>query len=215
MKTAKYIVKNYAQLLLGLFIIALGIALSIKANIGTSPISCIPHVISLETQLSVVTITFLFNAFLVLLQVFILKSEFPKIQYFQLVIALIFGVFTDTALWVLGFVNPTTLIQRWISLLLSCFIIALGVIIEINADAVYIAADGLVLAIRNKTKIPFGKIKTCLDVTLVTTAFILSYIFFGKFMGVGLGTIVAAILVGYIVRLYNLIIKKIEKKLDL
>lgn len=208
----KYIIKNYLQLLIGLFVIALGIALSIKANIGTSPISCIPHVISLETHFTVGTITFLFNAFLVLLQVFILKSEFPRIQYFQLIIALVFGVFTDTALWILGFVNPVTYVERWMALVISCFTIALGVVIEINADAVYIAADGLVMAIRHVTNIEFGKIKTCLDVTLVATAFVLSYMFFGKFMGVGLGTIFAAIFVGYIVRFYNILIKFIEKK---
>lgn len=210
----RYIVKNYIQLLTGLFIIALGIALSIKANVGTSPISCIPHVLSLQTHLTVGTVTFLFNTLLVILQIILLKSEFPKIQYFQLVIALVFGVFTDTALFVLGFVNPTTIVERWISLILSCFTIALGVIIEINADAVYIAADGLVMAIRHVTQIEFGKIKTCFDVTLVTIAFILSYIFFGKFMGVGLGTIVAAVLVGYIVRFYNKIIKIVQKKLN-
>lgn len=209
----KYIIKNYIQLFIGLFIIALGIALSIKADLGTSPISCVPYVLSIELSKTVGTLTFLFNAFLVILQVILLKSNFPRKQYLQLIIALIFGIFTDAALFILGFVNPITLTQRWITLIISCFTIALGVIIEVNADAVYIAADGLVIAIRKITHIEFGKIKTCMDVTLVLTAFILSYIFFGKFIGVGLGTIAAAILVGYIVRFYNKIIRYAQKNI--
>ncbi len=42
-----YILKRYLLLLAGLAIMAFGVAFSIKASLGTSPISSVPYVISL------------------------------------------------------------------------------------------------------------------------------------------------------------------------
>lgn len=44
--------------LFSLFVISLGAALSIKANLGTSPLICIPYVLSLITNLSVEQLAF-------------------------------------------------------------------------------------------------------------------------------------------------------------
>lgn len=207
----KYVIKNYTRLIIGLFIIAMGIALSIRANIGTSPISCIPYVLSLEFPLSIGILTFLFNVILVVVQLLLLRNSFPRKQYLQVLLGLIFGLFTDLTLWLTTGLVLNNYLNQWLCLILSCFVIALGVIVELGSDAVYLAPDGTVLALRHVTHKEFGKVKTCFDVTIVSIGFILSYIFFGKFMGVGLGTIFAAIFVGYIVRFYRKIIDTITE----
>ena len=43
--------------LLGMFIMSFGVALSIRSNLGTTPISAPPYVLSLFTSLSVGTYT--------------------------------------------------------------------------------------------------------------------------------------------------------------
>lgn len=45
------------MLVVGLFVMSFGVALSIKASLGTSPISGIPYVLNLITGLSVGVIT--------------------------------------------------------------------------------------------------------------------------------------------------------------
>ncbi|WP_458453385.1 hypothetical protein [Methanobrevibacter sp.] len=54
---------RYVVYMISLFIISLGGSLSIKANLGTSPLICIPYVGSLIANLSVGTACFIFNIF--------------------------------------------------------------------------------------------------------------------------------------------------------
>ncbi len=54
---------RYVVYMISLFIISLGGSLSIKANLGTFPLICIPYVGSLIANLSVGTACFIFNIF--------------------------------------------------------------------------------------------------------------------------------------------------------
>ena len=61
----KEIIKNYCILILGLFIMSFGVALSVISDLGTTPISCIPNVIKYACTLSLGIITIIFNLFLI------------------------------------------------------------------------------------------------------------------------------------------------------
>ena len=86
----KSVIKNYAILIVGLFIMSFGVSLSVKSNLGTTPISCIPNVISFASTLSLGMITIIFNALLILIQILILRKNFPRVQYLQLLVTVIF-----------------------------------------------------------------------------------------------------------------------------
>lgn len=60
--------KRYIIFLLGLLVNSLGVSLITKAELGTSPISSIPYVLSLNYSLSLGTFTVLFSLLLILLQ---------------------------------------------------------------------------------------------------------------------------------------------------
>lgn len=79
----KQVLNNYSILIIGLFIMSFGVALSVRSNLGTTPISCIPYVLSFKFPLSLGTITILFNTLLIIIQILILRSKFPKIQLLQ------------------------------------------------------------------------------------------------------------------------------------
>ena len=55
-------------LIVALFIMSLGIALSAKANLGVSPISCTPYVLSLALPLTMGTVTILMHLSFVAVQ---------------------------------------------------------------------------------------------------------------------------------------------------
>ena len=199
----KQLLKNYAILVFGLFIMSFGVALSVKSELGTTPISCIPNVLKYAIPLSLGTITIIFNVLLIVIQVIILKNEFQRKQWMQLVVTIIFGYFIDFALYVLTPLEPTDYISQWILCIISCFIIALGVYIEVKSNAIVLPGEGVSLAVRHVTHIEFGKIKTAFDSSNFIIGGLLSLLLYGGFRGIGLGTIFAGIVVGYIVRFYR------------
>ncbi|MBE5960560.1 MAG: hypothetical protein E7256_04115 [Lachnospiraceae bacterium] len=61
-------VERYFGLIVGLFIMSIGVGLSTKANLGTSPVSCVPYVLSLSMPLSMGTITIITHVIFILLR---------------------------------------------------------------------------------------------------------------------------------------------------
>ena len=205
----KEILKNYSILLIGLFIMSFGVALSVKSDLGTTPISCIPNVLKYAVPLSLGTITIIFNFLLVIIQVIILKNEFQRKQWLQVILTIFFGYFIDLALYILTPLQATDYLSQWIICIISCFIIAFGVYLEVISNAIVLPGEGVSLAVRHVTKIEFGILKTAFDSSNVIVGGILSLVLYGTFQGIGLGTIFAGIVVGYIVRFYRTIIEKI------
>ena len=68
--------KRYLLFLVGLFVNALGVSLVTKANLGTSPISSIPDVWSLNFPFTLGNFTIFFSIFLIVLQILILRKNF-------------------------------------------------------------------------------------------------------------------------------------------
>lgn len=99
--TRQETVRRYGLLGLGLLITAFGIAFSIQAGLGTSPISSLPYVVSLLTPLSVGTATICLHGVLILLQLLILRRRYDPVQLLQLPVALVFGYLTDLGVWVI------------------------------------------------------------------------------------------------------------------
>lgn len=208
----KEIGKNYTILIIGLFIMSFGVALSVKSDLGTTPISCIPNVLKYAVPLSLGMITIIFNFLLIVIQVLILKSDFERKQWMQIVVTVIFGYFIDFALYILTPIEPTNYMSQWILCIISCFIIGLGVYFEVMSNAIVLPGEGVSLAVRHVTHIEFGKLKTAFDTSNVVIGAILSIALYGSFQGIGLGTIFAGIVVGYIVRGYRQLFNKFKIK---
>ena len=94
-----YILKRYLLLLVGLSVMAFGVAFSIKASLGTSPISSVPYVVSLFTPLTVGTATIVMHCVFIALQILILRKNYHPIQLMQLPVAFFFGYLTDFGVW--------------------------------------------------------------------------------------------------------------------
>ncbi len=203
---------RYVLYLISLFIISLGAAISIKANLGTSPLICIPYVSSLITNLSVGTTTFIFGFVLVALQIIILRGDFEKRQYLQVVMGTIFSAFIDFSLMLVDFINPVDYVSQLVVLLVSCLVIAIGVLLEIKTEVIYLPPDGIIVALSKALKKEFGKIKPYCDVTFVVITAILSMVFLGYLAGVREGTVISAIIIGPIVRVLK---KYFDPYLDL
>ena len=201
------IMKNHLQryfwFIIGVIIISFGVALITKAGLGTSPISSISYVLSLQFPFTLGQFTFLINMIFILAQFILLKKDFEPIQLLQIIANMIFSVCIDISMNLLSWLTIDNFVVRLIALLIGCALLALGIAIEVAPDVIVIPPEGIVRVISTKLKKKFGTIKVIFDVTLVSVAVILSFLFFGKLSGLGLGTIISAIIVGHIVNFIN------------
>lgn len=194
------ILKRYLLLLVGLSIMAFGVAFSIKASLGTSPISSVPYVLSLFTPLTVGTATIIMHCFFILMQILILRKNYHFIQLMQLPIAFFFGDLTDFGVWAVRGISYHAYWQQWILCLIGILLVAVGVSLEVKAGVVVLAGEGVVLAICQVLPVKFGYMKVGFDVALVVIACVLSLVFAHQLQGVREGTVAAAIMVGLIAK---------------
>lgn len=205
----KVISLRYFYFFLGIIINSFGIAFITKSNLGTSQISSIPYIFSLEyTDFSFGLTTFIFNIIFILIEIALLRHDFEPIQFLQIVANIIFSFFIDVSMNLLSAFEPETIIVKLISLFIGCFILAIGISIEVAPNVIVVPGEGVVRALAlaiaiKKPKVKFGTIKIYFDVTLIIIACILSFIFFGELNGIGLGTIVSALIVGRFINLVN------------
>ena len=193
--------KRYLIFLVGLFVNSLGVSLITKANLGTSPISSIPYVLSLNFPFTLGNFTIFFSIFLIVLQLIILRKNFKLEHILQIPVSIIFGYFIDLTMILFSWVNPKAYIMKIVYLLIGCLILGVGVYMEVLADVVMLPGESFVRAIVLTWKTNFGTTKICFDVSMSVIAAVLSFVFAGRLAGVREGTVIAALLVGFIARL--------------
>ena len=195
--------KRYIIFLVGLFVNSLGVSLITKANLGTSPISSIPYVLSLNFPLTLGNFTIIFSILLIILQLFILRKNFKLEHLLQIPISILFGYFIDLTMLLFSFVNPTAYIAKLIYLLIGCVILDFGVYMEVLADVAMLPGESFVRAIVQTWHREFGSTKVCFDVSMAVIAAALSFILAHRLDGVREGTVIAALLVGFLARQFG------------
>ena len=136
--------KRYLLFLVGLFVSSLGVSLVTKANLGTSPISSIPYVLSLNFPFTLGNFTIIFSLFLIALQVLILRKNFKAEYILQIPVSIAFGYFIDFTMYIFFWVNPQNYLIKIVTLLIGCIILGFGVYIEVIADVVMLPGESFV-----------------------------------------------------------------------
>lgn len=209
----KHFAARCALLLAGLAVMALGVALSIKAELGTSPISSVPYVSGLISGLSVGTTTIIVNSLFVLAQMLMLRSQYDWYQLLQIPVAIVFGLMIDMFSLFMGDIVLSSYIQQWLFCAAGIIFVALGVSMEVTAELITTAGEGLVLAICQVTSFKFGNVKVAVDVTLVILAAAASLLVLGELAGVREGTAAAAVLVGLLTKQFVKTLNHVKQKL--
>ena len=198
--------KRIFNYIFGLYMITLGVAFSIKSNLGSAPVSSIPYAMNLIWMIEIGVATFIFHAVLVLIELILLKNDFKKKHFLQVFVGVLFAAFTSLSVALLGFIpSADSFAIALVMSLLSVFFIALGIFFYVPANIIPLSVEGVTQAIAIVTKRPFHTIKICFDVSVVATALILSYAFLGQFGSVGIGTVIGALFIGTTVKYIHLI----------
>lgn len=202
-KDENYIVRLVAYLI-GLFIMTIGVSMSVKSNLGVSPVSSIPYTITCITGLEMGKATIVFHIFLVFLQILILRKAFKIKNLLQVVVGVVFGYFTTFSNFLFSYLpTPENMVTRLLMMLVSTVVIAVGIFLYLPSDIIPLAGEGAMKAISDKAGIEFSKVKMGFDITMVVVSLIACLLILKKLGSVGVGTIVAAVLVGMILGIIN------------
>lgn len=203
-------IKRYMIFIIGLFINALGVSIITKADLGTSPISAIPYVLSLKFPFTLGQLTVIFSLLLVILQLIILRKNFKIEHILQIPVSFLFGYFIDMTMVMLSMIAPQKYLHSLLCLFIGCIILGFGVYLEVVANVVMLPGESFVRAVSQTWQTEFGTTKVSFDVSMTVIATALSFIFFFTLSGVREGTIIAAILVGFISRLFGRLFNRIK-----
>lgn len=202
------LVWQHFLLLVSLFVMTLGVALSVRSHLGSSVISSAPLAFAtagdagIVPRLSLGTYTNLLNILLVLGQLIVLRRRFEPVQLLQLVIGSVFGALIDLNMSLTSSLVCDTLTAQSVVQLAGCTVLAFGVAMEVRCGSVTMPGEGLPVAISMVTSKPFPKAKIYVDISLVISAVISCYVFFGSWQWnvVGPGTLFAMLYVGLAVK---------------
>lgn len=185
---------------ISLWIMAYGVALSIKAGLGTSPISTLPYVVSLFTPFTVGNAIIICHCIFILLQILILRKDYQPLQLLQLPAAVGIGYLVDFSLMTLQPIAADTYWEQWLLCAAGIALVAVGVSGAVASHTTVLALEGLALAICQKTRRNFSNTKIAMDITVTMLAILLSLLVLHRVEGAREGTIAAMIGVGFLTK---------------
>lgn len=195
-------IKRIFLFVAGLFIMSFGVAFSIVSTLGTTPISSISYSLVLITGINIGITTFVFNAALIVIQFFILRSRFHKKRWLQLINCVVFSYFNAVALACVSQIPfDGSVLMKALFLILSIFLIAFGIFVYMPANIAPLPGEGCVEAIAIVTDWRFSTVKIGFDASMVIISLIMCALWYTDIFGaVNVGTILSAFLVGFTLR---------------
>ncbi len=198
-------IKRLLILFLGLTIAHLGVTLFLLSNLGSDPFNVLIQGIANLLPLSHGTchqiMCFLIVGILLLIARSYIKTGTFICMFFG-------GPIIDFFTYLLGGIinDSSSMIIRYVSLVLGCFILAFGMTIVIKSEAGTGPNDLVGVVLSDKTKKPFGICRVIVDFSFVLIGVLLGGVF-------GIGTIVCAFLIGPIADRFLPISEKIVLRL--
>lgn len=184
---------------MGLFMITVGTAISVKSDLGVAPVSAIPYAVTLCFKIEMGKATILFHCVLVFLQILILRKSFKPKSLLQIPVGIIFGYFTTLCNYLITFIPaPDNMAVRIVMILISTVFVATGIFFYLPANIMPLAGEGIMQAISETTKIDFPKVKVSSDITMVVISLVICLFVLHNPGSVGIGTAIAAVLCGTI-----------------
>ncbi len=154
------------------------------------------------TELSLGTWLIIWNCALILGQILILRRKFQWIQLLQIPLSFVFGWFTDIAMFMVSGINWELYPLRLALTVSGTVVLGFGITLSVIANVIMNSGEAFVKAISDTIHKDFGILKIVFDITCVVIAVALSLIFFGDIRGTREGTIIAALCVGIVVKLF-------------
>lgn len=183
-------IKKLIRLIAGLFLCSVGIVMSVNANLGVAPWDVLHTGLSAITDFTLGQVSIGVGVILIFVDFFL----GVKIGIGTILNMLLIGIFIDILMISKIIPIPDRMIFGIIMIVISLFFIAIGSFLYIGAGLGAGPRDGLMVGLKNKSKIKIGTIRGLIEVTALIIGFILG----GK---VGFGTVLLAFGIGFVVQI--------------
>lgn len=211
------IVKRILGYVIGMVILAVGLTLNTKVTLGVSPIISVSFVISEIMGLNFGDMTFVWYGIFILMEILIHlvdkasdKKKKLMMDVLQFPVSLIFTRFMNLfSLCIPVFEEKYvgtffgSVIWRVDMLVVAILLTGFGATLSLDMRLIPNPGDGVVQTISDWIGKPLGTVKNIFDISCVVIAVAFSLIFYGRIIGVGIGTLCAMLGVGRVVAFVN------------
>lgn len=197
----KYLMKRFIFYIIGLNLIAMAVVLNIRYALGVAAFSSVMYSISEIYGISLGTASIICYLIFVLMQC-ILSKKVTVAYLLEVPLSFAFGFLTDIYDWFIPEVKFHLFI-RIALFIITMFINAMGVFLCVKTDLVLTPTDGIVKTISEVFHLPFSMVKNTFDISLVAVSVLLCVGNRTKLYGIGLGTVLSAVCIGRIIKIYE------------
>ncbi len=193
---------RYGLFLVGLLIASMGVAFSAKAGLGTSPVSSVPYSVSrVNGLLSFGGWLNLMSVLQISVQVLLLRKRcHPAEIVIQTGLAFVYGYLTDFSCYLIRGLRPGSYGVQFVFMLLGCLILAIGLWVQLRGGVAMLPGEAMNRAIATVSGRRYENVKILFDIIYIAVAAVISLIGLGRLEGVREGSVIAAILVGMLIR---------------
>lgn len=203
--------KRFIYYILGLNLIAVAVVLNIRYNLGVAAFSSVMYSISEIYHISLGTASIICYLLFVLMQC-ILSKKVTLTYLLEVPLSFAFGFLTDIYDLFIPDIESQALLRMTL-FIMTMFVTAMGVYLCVKTNVVLTPTDGIVKTISEVFCLPFSAVKNMFDISLVVVSLLLCLGNHTQLYGIGIGTVLSAVCLGRIIKIYEryLPLKIIEK----
>ena len=194
---------------IGMNILAAGIILNTKSTLGVGAINTLPYTAAKLLGVSLGTTTVVLYFLFIGIQCVLTKKADIK-AFLQLPFSFLFGIVLNLYDAVLD-LNPFSPALKLLTLAAAILLTALGTYLMTAGNLILNPPDGLVRTLAEHVGKPLGLVRNIFDISMVIAAAVLGWILSGRTIGIGIGTLLSALLIGRFISLFQAIDFKLSK----
>ncbi|MCX4317701.1 MAG: DUF6198 family protein [Lachnospiraceae bacterium] len=193
--------------LAGLAVLSLGVVLNTKTGLGVSAINSIPYAAAELTGLSLGMTTAILYMICVGIESIMMGKNWNVKILLQVPFSILFGIYVNVFNeWITY--QAEGIVLKILLLAVAIVLTGLGAFLSVSMDIVPNAPDGLAQMMGEKLKKGFGFGKCVLDIVCVVLTCILCLAVRGELIGIGIGTVASALLIGQVIRICGNVLKE-------
>ena len=213
-RTIRKMIWQYILFLTGLFIASMGVAFSTTAGLGTSPVASLPYSVSLVSSL----LSFggwlnVLSVIQIAVQVILLRRKCKPLEIvIQTILAFVYGYLTNLSCWLIRDIPVNGYPEQLLYMAVGCIVLAFGIWMQLKGGVAMLPGEAMNRAVSEVTGKRYENIKILFDIIYIALSAVICLVFLGELKGVREGSIIAAVAVGLLIMLYNLIFDKLKSR---
>ncbi len=194
-------IRRWFYYILGLNLIAFAVVLYIRYDLGVAAFSSVMYAIAEIYGISMGTASILCYLILVAVQCLLVRRVTVEFVL-EIPLSFAFGLLIDLYDFLIPVIDGGFAVRLTLYCL-TLFVTALGVFLCVKTDLVLTPVDGIVKTISEVFRLRFSLVKNGFDISLVLVTAVLCLVNHTPFYGIGIGTVISAICLGRIIKIYE------------